>query len=331
MVNFYIKLFLFRKYFILILYFFFSVSFSSNTLLANDNFNDWLLKFKVEASEKGISKQTINLLNDLKPNKKTIKLDRNQPEFKLTFDNYFSKVVSEYRIKNAKIKLKENQKILNHISNKYNVQSRFIISLWGIESNFGNNMGDFNILQSLITLSYDGRRSQYFRKELIAALKILDRKDIHPNDFKGSWAGAMGQCQFMPSTYLKFAKDGDNDGKIDIWNNKKDVFASIANYLKNVGWNDNYTWGRKVKVPNNFSIKNYHKKRKLLLEWSKLGLRKIDGSSLPHNNIYAKFISIDKEKDMSFVVYNNFESLLKWNRSNYFALSVSLLSDKLIY
>ena len=130
----------------------------------------------------------------------------NQPEFKLTFDNYFSKVVSEYRIKNAKIKLKENQKILNHISNKYNVQSRFIISLWGIESNFGNNMGDFNILQSLITLSYDGRRSQYFRKELIAALKILDRKDIHPNDFKGSWAGAMGQCQFMPSTYLKFAK-----------------------------------------------------------------------------------------------------------------------------
>jgi len=330
MVNLYNKLFLFRKYFILFLFFFLINLFLNNNSEANDSFDNWLLIFKEEAINEGISKNTLNLLNDIKPNKKIIKLDRNQPEFKLTFKNYFSKVVSKNRIKNAKIKLNDNQILLKPISKKYNVQSRFIISLWGIESNFGNNMGKSNILQSLVTLAFDGRRSKYFRKELIAALKILEKEEINPSGFNGSWAGAMGQCQFMPTTYLKFAKDGDNDGKIDIWNNKIDVFASIANYLNNVGWNDNYTWGRKVKVPNNFNFKTFHNKRKLLEDWGKLGLTKSNGTSLPNNKIYAKYINIDKEKDLSFLVYQNYDAILKWNRSNYFALSVSLLSDKLI-
>ena len=306
------------------------VSFVSLNSFAEIKFDKWLENFKKEAITKGISQSTLEVLKDAKPIKKTIKLDRNQPEFKLTFEEYKKRIVSDYRINKAKKEFFKNKDLLDKISKKYNVQSRYIISLWAIESNFGNNMGNFNLFHTLASLAFDGRRSKYFRSELISALKIIENDMVDFQNIKSGWAGALGQCQFMPSSYLKYAVDENNDGKIDIWNTKEDVFGSIANYLSKNGWKGNLIWGRNVSTKEVNNILKYNKKNKNINDWSKIGIKKIDGANLPLVNINAKLLIVDKMTKNSFLVYNNFETLLKWNRSNYFALSVGLLSDKII-
>ena len=316
-----------KVYFIFISIF---VSFVSLNSFAEIKFDKWLENFKKEAITKGISQSTLEVLKDAKPIKKTIKLDRNQPEFKLTFEEYKKRIVSDYRINKAKKEFLNNKDLLDKISKKYNVQSRYIISLWAIESNFGNNMGNFNLFHTLASLAFDGRRSKYFRSELISALKIIENEMVDFHNIKSGWAGALGQCQFMPSSYLKYAVDENNDGKIDIWNTKEDVFGSIANYLSKNGWKGNLIWGRNVSTKEVNNIFRYNKKNKNINDWSKIGIKKIDGNNLPLVNINAKLLIVDKMRKNSFLVYNNFETLLKWNRSNYFALSVGLLSDKII-
>ena len=316
-----------KVYFLFILIF---IPFISLNSFAEIAFDKWLEDFKREAITKGISQSTLEVLKDAKPIKKTIKLDRNQPEFKLTFEDYKKRIVSDYRINKAKKEFIKNKDLLDKISKKYNVQSRYIISLWAIESNFGNNMGNFNLFHTLASLAYDGRRSKYFRSELISALKIIENEMVDFHNIKSGWAGALGQCQFMPSSYLKFAVDENKDGKIDIWNTKEDVFGSIANYLSKNGWKGNLIWGRSVSTKKVKNILNYNMKNKKINDWSKIGIKKIDGSNLPLVNINAKLLIVDKMRKNSFLVYNNFETLLKWNRSNYFALSVGLLSDKII-
>ena len=316
-----------KVYFLFILIF---VPFISLNSFAEITFDKWLEDFKREAITKGISQSTLEVLKDAKPIKKTIKLDRNQPEFKLTFEDYKKRIVSDYRINKAKKEFIKNKDLLNKISKKYNVQSRYIISLWAIESNFGNNMGNFNLFHTLASLAYDGRRSKYFRSELISALEIIENEMVDFHNIKSGWAGALGQCQFMPSSYLKYAVDENKDGKIDIWNTKEDVFGSIANYLSKNGWKGNLIWGRSVSTKKVKNILNYNMKNKKINDWSKIGVKKIDGANLPLVNINAKLLIVDKMSKNSFLVYNNFETLLKWNRSNYFALSVGLLSDKII-
>ena len=306
------------------------IPFISLNSFAEITFDKWLEDFKREAITKGISQSTLEVLKDAKPIKKTIKLDRNQPEFKLTFEDYKKRIVSDYRINKAKKEFIKNKDLLNKISKKYNVQSRYIISLWAIESNFGNNMGNFNLFHTLASLAYDGRRSKYFRSELISALEIIENEMVDFHNIKSGWAGALGQCQFMPSSYLKYAVDENKDGKIDIWNTKEDVFGSIANYLSKNGWKGNLIWGRRVSTKKVKNILNYNMKNKKINDWSKIGIKKIDGANLPLVNINAKLLIVDKMSKNSFLVYNNFETLLKWNRSNYFALSVGLLSDKII-
>ena len=306
------------------------VSFISLNSFAEITFDKWLEDFKREAITKGISQSTLEVLKDAKPIKKTIKLDRNQPEFKLTFEDYKKRIVSDYRINKAKKEFIKNKDLLDKISKKYNVQSRYIISLWAIESNFGNNMGNFNLFHTLASLAYDGRRSKYFRSELISALKIIENEMVDFHNIKSGWAGALGQCQFMPSSYLKYAVDENKDGIIDIWNTKEDVFGSIANYLSKNGWKGNLIWGRSVSTKKVKNILNYNMKNKKINDWSKIGIKKINGANLPLVNINAKLLIVDKMRKNSFLVYNNFETLLKWNRSNYFALSVGLLSDKII-
>ena len=321
----YIKLFILSKCFFILLLILFSLFFNVN-LFAQETFNIWIKSFKEEAVSKGISKETLNLLNDLKPLKKTISLDRNQPEFKLTFNDYFNKVVTKPRIKKAKKEYLNNKELLNKISKKYNVQGRFIISLWAIESDFGRNMGNFNAIQTLMTLAFDGRRSKYFRKELLALLKIIDSGDVANKNIKSGWAGALGQSQFMPSSYIAYAQDCNNDGLKDIWNNKEDVFCSIANYLKKNGWNNKFTWGRRVSANKFLDYKNQNKN---LLEWSQMGITKEDGNNLPKINLKSRLIFLDNNPNLSFLVYNNYNVLLRWNRSNYFAVSVGLLSNLL--
>ena len=301
-----------------------------NFVHSDDLFINWLKDFKNEATLKGISEETLVHLDGLNPIEKNIKLDRNQPEFKISLDKYINNLISINRITKGKQELKKNKTLLDKISKKYDVQSRFIIALWAIESDFGRNMGNHNILQSLITLAYDGRRSKYFRNELLSALNIIELNMVKNPPIIGSWAGAMGQCQFMPSAYLLYSQDWDGDGYRDIWGNKGDIFASIANYLKNEGWNNNYTWGRKVNIVDIVYEKKYSKTNKPISYWSSLGVNTINDTSLPNVKINARLINPNKNNSSAYLVYKNFDTILRWNRSNHFAITVGLLSDSFI-
>ena len=191
-------------------------------------------------------------------------------------------------------------------------------------------MGKFNLFHTLASLAHDGRRSKFFRKELFNALMIIEKNMVNNTNLKSGWAGAMGQCQFMPSSFLKYGVDANKDGKIDIWSDKEDIFSSMANYLSKNGWNERYIWGRAVSGKNFNEPIKHNKKVKYLSEWSKLGLNQTNGKMLPKVGIKAKLLVIDKSNKNLFLVYDNFETLLKWNRSNYFALTVFLFSDEII-
>jgi len=297
-----------------------------------EEFNTWLDTLKIEARSKGISQSTIeSSLSGIKPIPRVIELDRKQPEFTLTFEEYLGRVVSDRRIRIGKAKLVEHEKLLAEISIKYGVQPRYIIALWGIETDFGRITGGFPVISSLATLAYDGRRSKFFRKELFLALKIVDKGHITAKDMLGSWAGAMGQNQFMPSSFHAYAVDYNRDGSKDIWKTLPDIFASIANYLSKSGWQGDQTWGRAVRLPDKFSSKLLGRKiKKGLNQWHELGVRKLSGKDLPKRNLLSSIIR--PEKGMvgpAFVVYHNYGVILKWNRSNYFATAVGTLSDKI--
>ena len=294
---------------------------------AKANFNEIVQQVSKEAEQKGISKKVINeFKKKTKFIKRVIELDKSQPEFKLTINQYLNKVVTATRIKKANQKYKENKNLLNQISKHYGVQPRFIIALWGIETDFGRLTGGFSVISALTTLVYDGRRYDYFKKELINALKIVNGGHITINKMTGSWAGAMGQCQFMPSSFINYATDWDKDGSKNIWTSKPDVFASAANYLKRVGWSDKITWGRKVFI-GNYKGKINGKKYYLLSYWEAKGILKADKGKLPDAKLKARLIKPDGYKNYGYLVYKNFDSLLNWNRSNYFAIAVGTLSN----
>ena len=203
------------------------------------------------------------------------------------------------------------------------------MALWGIETNYGRNTGGFYTIDALATLAFDGRRSAFFREELINALTILQKENMAAGDMKGSWAGALGQCQFMPSSFLKYAVDYNKDGKRDIWDSKQDVFASIANYLKTEGWNSNEGWGRPVRLPKDFDNALADiKSSKTLSEWNKLGVRRLDGKPLPDEDLKASLIMVGEGEDASpYIVYGNYKVILHWNRSRFFATAVGNLAD----
>ena len=298
---------------------------------SSETFNNWLLEFKQEAIQKGITKNTIKLgLIDIKPIPRIIELDRKQPESTMSFKKYLSLIVNQRRVNIGQKLLNENLSLLKEVSTRFGVQPRFIVSLWGIETNYGKNTGGFSVISALVTLAYDGRRSKYFRKELIYALQIIDQGHITPGDMKGSWAGAMGQSQFMPSSFMKFAYDFNGDGSKDIWNDKGDVFASAANYLSGVGWRSDITWGREVSLPHNFDANLANIKiTKKMSQWRTLGVRRVDGAELPLREINASIVIPGKTSGPSYLVYDNYRALLRWNRSYYFATAVGILSDKI--
>ena len=238
------------------------------------SFSDWQAELRTEALNKGISAKTFDTaFAGIAPIERVLELDRSQPEFTLTLETYLNKVVSATRVKKARQKLEEHRGILKEVSEKFGVQPRFIVALWGIETNFGQYTGGFSVIAALSTLAYDGRRSAYFRKELLNALQIIEEGHISAADMKGSWAGAMGQSQFMPSSFLNYAYDYNGDGRRDIWTTQHDVFASIANYLGSVGWRDDMTWGRQVRLPDGLDGTSLSeaKSRKNMEEWRALG------------------------------------------------------------
>ncbi|MFA5592069.1 MAG: lytic murein transglycosylase [Micavibrio sp.] len=293
------------------------------------DFAVWLEAFKQEAAREGISQRTINeALGNVRSIPRVIELDRKQPEGSITFARYRQNVVNQQRINQGRKLLAEHRGDLDRVEKTYGVAPQYIVALWGIETNFGANTGGFKVIDSLATLAWEGRRSEFFKGELLNALKILDEGHISAAAMKGSWAGAMGQNQFMPSSFLAYAVDANGDGKRDIWNTKIDVFASAANYLAKSGWKQGERWGRRVTLPASFPEEMIGPRIvKPLSYWASIGVRNHGGGPLPADNIDASIVAPDGKSGETYVVYNNYQTIMKWNRSTYFATSVGLLAD----
>jgi membrane-bound lytic murein transglycosylase B len=299
---------------------------------AAQDFTVWLAELRAEALGQGISPATLDAaLSGVEPIPRVIELDRSQPEGTLTFEQYMERVVPNSRVEKGRRKLAENAAALAAVHKVYGVQPRFIVALWGIETNFGQYTGGFSVIASLATLAHDGRRGAYFRGELLNALRILEEGHITPEAMVGSWAGAMGQSQFMPSSFVKFAIDFDGDGRRDIWTTKADVFGSASNYLAKSGWRGDQTWGRKVTLPANFDKSLASLKiTKPLAQWQQLGVRRANGNNLPIvAGMSASLVFPGGEAGPAFLVYDNFKTTLKWNRSTYFAMAVGHLADRI--
>ncbi|MBC8268278.1 MAG: lytic murein transglycosylase [Rhodospirillaceae bacterium] len=294
-------------------------------------FKQWLVELRAEASGNGIREEILaSALDGVKQIPRVLELDRKQPEFSLTFAQYMTRVVPNSRVQKGRKKLAENKVLLEEVGKKFGVQPRFIVAFWGIETDFGRVTGGFKLIPALVTLAHDGRRSKYFRKELMNALKILNGNHIKPEDMVGSWAGAMGQCQFMPSSFLNFAIDYNGDGRKDIWNTKEDVFGSAANYLSRSGWKADQTWGRAVTLPAGFNPEMAGLKIiKPIAQWAALGVRKADGSALPARDLNASIVYTEGPGSAAYMIYNNYRTILKWNRSTYFAVAVGTLADRI--
>ena len=312
--------------FILILKLFFFIVISP---VFSNNFKTWKNGIISQAIDMGISKEVVteNIGKIDKINKKVLKLYNNQPEFKISFKDYKNRNITKKRIDKGKELEKKYKGLLDKISNTYGVPSQIIVSIWALESNFGYYTGSFNIIDSLATLSFQSRRKSFFKKELFNALIILDKKLINSKSLKGSWAGAMGQSQFMPSSYLNYAVDYNQDNKIDIWNSEGDVFASIANYLYKHGWKKNQPWSFQLKSNSNLKLDT--KKLYTLKELDELKiLNKKDYISDKNTFVRLKVINSKNEDDF-FIIFENFSFIKKYNNSDFYALTVGKLANKI--
>jgi membrane-bound lytic murein transglycosylase B len=320
-------------------------SIATEVELTEEGFAKYVVTLKAAAIEKGFSEDLVNdSFSQVTFHKRAVKADRSQPENIETLDTYLPKRVPKWKVDKARALYKEHQVLLNQVGEKYQVQPRFIVALWGLETNFGKFTGGYNVISALSTLAYEGRRETFFKKQLMAALTILDEGHISSKNMKGSWAGAMGQNQFMPTSFLGYAVDGDGDGKKDIWQNQADIFSSMANYLQKEGWSDQITWGRQVKLPKDFDyslaipkntgsrknwLKAWSKTERTLSQWQALGVRRSDGTNLPNVDIKAALVFPDDKNGRVYLAYDNYKSLMHWNLSYYFVSSVGHLSDRI--
>tara|TARA_B100002049_G_scaffold55129_1_gene38985 strand:- start:1544 stop:2710 length:1167 start_codon:yes stop_codon:yes gene_type:complete len=305
--------------------------FLTTSVFANSqSFEDFLNQVRKTATEQGVSKATIDkAFFELTPNLDILKSDSAQAEFNQNFWHYVNKRVSQVRLNNGNDTLKQNASLLNKTSQKYGVPAYVLVAFLGLESNYGNYMGNENLVRSLATLAYDPRRSGFFTKEFIALLKLID-KNIIPLDAKGSWAGAMGAVQFMPTNVIAYGVDANNDGKVDLWNDKEDIYASAANFLNKLGWEKGEKWGREASIPKNFDYRlTGLETKRTVNEWAALGVLRGNGSRLPKSNFKASLIVPMGHRGPAFLVYRNFDTILGWNRSILYALSVAYLSDRL--
>ena len=298
---------------------------------AEDGFTAWLAEFRTEARHRGIKRGTFDAaFAGVGPVQSVVEADRRQPEGQMTFAEYRRRVVSDERIGRGRELIELHAPLLDRVERRFGVPAAVMVALWGIESNFGERQGSYSVFAALATLAYEGRRAKFFRGQLLSALEIADRGYADSGEMLGSWAGAMGQNQFMPSTYLGYAVDFDGDGHRDIWNSLPDVFASMANYLSRSGWDPTYRWGREVMAPAELAASRRGLEHKAPLPtWDRRGVRLPDGGSLPAIELPASLLCMDEGTGPSYLVYGNFRALMAWNHSTYFGISVGLLSDSL--
>lgn len=298
------------------------------------DFERWVASFRAEAAAAGISDEVLDeALTGLSVNTRVYELNDNQPEFSRAIWDYLDSAVSAKRIETGQARYLENQRLLTLIDEAYGVDAEIISAIWGLESSYGAIMGDYDAIQALATLAFEGRRTGYGRSQLIGALKIIQHGYAERSELKGSWAGAMGQTQFIPTTYLSYAVDHDGDGRRDIWSNLGDVFASTANYLSVSGYRGGEAWGVEVRLPDGFDYAVADSEiEKAVVEWAANGLATIDGPRLIERfdpNLRGRLILPAGAKGPAFIVFENFEAILKYNRSTAYALAVSLLSEKI--
>jgi membrane-bound lytic murein transglycosylase B len=298
---------------------------------AESDFSGFLAEVRREAFAQGVRPATIeSAFRYIEYLPHVIELDQRQPEHKMTFAEYLDKVVTQQRLDDARRHLVDNWGLLQQVWQRFRVQPRFVVALWGVESDFGRTMGSYSVPAALATLAYEGRRGAMFRAELIAALKILDQGNIRADNKVGSWAGAMGQCQFMPTTFLSYAVDFDGDGRRDIWNDRADVLGSIANYIARLGWRGEEGWGREVAVPGNFDSRLAGlESRRSMVEWSRLGVRPVGATPFTGREPAASLVLPDGIGGTALLVYDNFRVIKRWNNSNYFAAAVGYIADSI--
>ncbi len=292
----------------------------------------WLEELKQDMLNRGISKETIDTVyaqDFYQPDSDVVKKDRKQPEFTLTSTNYLNRLVNSKRVENGRQKYKNLKKTLQPIEEKYGVPAPYILAFWGLETNYGAGFGNYNTIAALTALSYDKRRPQFFRNELYQALKIIDTWKIDYTKMQGSWAGAMGHFQFMPSTFNAYAVDFNQDGQIDIWHSFEDASASAANYLSSIGWNKDVPWGLEVSLPWNFNFSQAGRSnKKTVAEWRKQGVKALSCKKLKvDNNEKASIITPEGSKGRAYMVFSNFDKIMNWNRSENYALAVGTLAD----
>ena len=301
---------------------------------AEENFETWLSSYKMFALKEGISQKTINIaFKNVKFLEQVIKYDRKQPEFFEDTKTYVGKRANILRVKIAKKLLKANKILFDDVENKFFVEKEILLALWSIETNFGKHVGKMDIISSLATLSYDKRRRDFFSSQLLTLLKLIDKKLIDPSVLYGSWAGAYGNFQFMPSTIERYAIDYDNDNKIELKSSLHDSLASAANYINSIGWKKGQPCFLKVKLTNNISDKYINlSARKIfyrfkIKKWKKKGVINFDGTDLKTNLNAALILPDGKSGSPAFLVFENYEKILKWNRSLRFGISVCTLAN----
>jgi len=300
-------------------------------LIAQDQtFAEWREQLRAEAFSLGISEETLLAIDDLEaPLDRVLELDDAQPEFIQTFTRYLSLRITPLQINRGQALLRQYAVLLEEVRQSYGVQPHYLVSFWAIESNYGRATGGFSVLQALATLAFDPRRADFFRTELLTALKIIDDGHIAVDNMSGSWAGAMGQLQFLPSVFARYGIDGDNDGKIDIWNSLPDIFHSAANFLSQSGWRGDERWGREVLLPSNFDFSlTGTRTRKPLQEWNELGIIQMNGSPIPVANMQASVILPAGAGGPAFLTYANFRATMVYNPSTFYALTVGHLADR---
>ena len=296
---------------------------------SSDGYARFLDGGRADALREGVPNSVLDEALALQaPNARVLQLDRHQPEFTLTWAQYRARVIPPQREQGAAQAYQANLALLTRIWQRYRVDPRVVIGIWGLESNFGTRIGSFNVVDALATLSFDGRRSGFFRSELMASLRILGNGDVSPSGMLGSYAGAMGQPQFMPSSYLRYAVDETGDGRRDIWTSRADVFASISNYLARNGWVTGEPWGQPVMLTQPIDATEAGRQSvRSLGHWDQLGVRRADGARFSRMEVAGALLLPDGSAGDAFMVYRNFNVIRRYNPSDFYVLAVGLIGD----